>query len=265
MLKALLRSTRITWTAKNIHMYLLALTYANEYNLAFNPLEFLSGLVIVSILWGGLYSLNDLTDIEVDKKDRLKSNRPFIGGDVKPEMVVLFISALILFSLAFSMFLSLVFTIILLLMVLNQLLYTLPPLRLKETPLAPLNSTATNNILRLASASLLLGGLSVVPASIYILMFTAGLGTYLMYKKKLKETTIVSIIFFLILYYAYHSHDISLSQILIVILPSFMATIPLYLSNIMEREKMIRLADISYHRMLSVFYLACIIILLFLK
>lgn len=265
MLRALLRSTRITWTAKNIHMYLLALTYAHEYKLDFNPLEFLSGLLIVSILWGGLYSLNDLTDIEVDKKDKLKSNRPFIGGDIRPGVVILFISALIIFSLALSSLLNPLFTIILLLMVLNQILYTLPPLRLKETPIAPLNSTATNNILRLASASILLGGLFIIPASIYILMFTAGLGTYLMYKKKLKETTIVSIIFFLILYYAYNSHDISLSQILIVILPSFMATIPLYLSNIIEREKMITLADITYHRILSVFYLACIIILLFLK
>ncbi|BDH79539.1 MAG TPA: UbiA family prenyltransferase [Methanothermobacter sp.] len=265
MLKALLRSTRITWTAKNIHMYLLVLTYAHEYKTAFSPLEFLSGLLIVSILWGGLYSLNDLTDIEVDKRDRLKSNRPFTGGDVRPRMVLLFISALIVSSLAFSILLNPLFTIILLLMVLNQLLYTLPPLRLKETPLAPLNSTATNNILRLASASILVGGLLIIPASIYILMFTAGLGTYLMYKKKLKETTIVSIIFFLIIYYAYSNRDISLSQILIVILPSFMATIPLYLSNIMEREKMIKLADIIYHRMLSVFYLACIIILLLLK
>jgi len=68
-------------------------------------------------------------------------------------MVVLFISALIIFSLASSMFLNPVFTIIFLLMVLNQLLYTLPLLELKETSLAPLNSTAINNILRLASAS----------------------------------------------------------------------------------------------------------------
>ncbi|MDI9624645.1 MAG: UbiA family prenyltransferase [Methanothermobacter sp.] len=265
MLKALLRSTRITWTAKNIHMYLLALSYAHEYNLVFSPLEFLWGLVIVSILWGGLYSLNDLTDIEVDKRDKLKSNRPFIEENIRPGIVVSFISALIVFSLVLSNFLNPLFTIILLLMVLNQLLYTLPPLRLKETPIAPLNSTATNNVLRLASASILLGGFSIIPASIYILMFTAGLGTYLMYKEKLKETTIVSMIFLLILYYAYISHDISISQILIVILPSFMATIPLYLSNITDREKMVRIADITYHKMLSAFYLACIIILLFLK
>ena len=160
-------------------MYLLALTYAHKYNLVFSPLEFLLGLVIVSILWGGLYSLNDLTDIEVDKRDKLKFNRPFIGEDIRPGMVVLFISALILFSLVLSNFLNPLFTIILLLMVLNQLLYTLPPLRLKETPIAPLNSTATNNILRLASASILLGGLSIIPTSLHSNVYS-GRETYLM-------------------------------------------------------------------------------------
>jgi len=48
-------------------MYLLALTYAHEYNLAFNPLEFLSGLVIVSILWGWTLFPNDLTDIKLTR------------------------------------------------------------------------------------------------------------------------------------------------------------------------------------------------------
>ncbi|HOL69729.1 MAG TPA: UbiA family prenyltransferase [Methanothermobacter sp.] len=243
-------------------MYLLALTYAHEYKLIFNPIPFLEGLILVSILWGGLYSLNDLTDIEADKRDKLKSNRPFTKGDIRAWNVILFALTLIVSSLIFSYFLDPLFCIVLLLMVLNQLLYTLPPLRLKETSLAPLNSTATNNILRLASAGILLGGVSIIPASIYILMFTAGLGTYLMYKRKLKETSLISIIFLLILYYAYNIHDISLSQILIVIVPSFIATVPLYLSNILEREKMVKIADIIYHRILLVFYLACIIILL---
>jgi len=255
-------STRVTWTAKNVHMYLLALTYAYEHRLFFDPIIFLGGLILVSILWGGLYSLNDLTDIEADRRDRLKSDRPFTRGDIRAWTVILFVFTFIVFSLILSYLLNPLFCIVLLLMVLNQLLYTLPPLRLKETPIAPLNSTATNNVLRLASASILLGSISIIPASIYILMFTAGLGTYLMYKRKLKETSIISIIFLLILYYAYNIHDISLSQILIVIVPSFIATIPLYLSNILEREKMVKIADILYHRILLVFYLACIIILL---
>lgn len=261
MLKTLLRSTRISWGAKNVHMYLLALTYASSVD----PLGFLMGLFLVTLLWGGLYSLNDLTDIEVDRKDRMKSSRPFIENHVEPWRVLVFIGAIIITSLLASYILNPIFSIIMLLMVLNQFIYTLPPLRLKDTMLAPLASTATNTVLRLASASVLLGGLLVVPPPVYLMMYLAGMGTYLMYKERGLMTTAVSIIFCIILGYAYLEGYISILQILIVILPSFIATVPLYLSNFTERERMVEIADFIYHRVLMIFYLGCIIILLYMK
>ncbi len=96
-------------------------------------------------------------------------------------------------------------------------------------------------------------------------MYLAGMGTYLMYKERGLMTTAVSIIFCIILAYAYLEGYISLLQILIVILPSFIATVPLYLSNFTERERMVEIADFIYHRVLMIFYLGCIIILLYMK
>ena len=66
MIKILIKSTRITWASKTVNMYLLALTYAYFTNLTVNnPYEILGGLLLVSVLWGALYSLNDLTDLEL--------------------------------------------------------------------------------------------------------------------------------------------------------------------------------------------------------
>lgn len=65
MIKTLIKSTRITWASKNANMFLLALTYAYFMGVSIdNPFQILGGLTLVSALWGALYTLNDLTDLE---------------------------------------------------------------------------------------------------------------------------------------------------------------------------------------------------------
>ncbi len=265
MIITLLKSTRLTWAAKNVHMYLLALTYAYfSQTIITNPLEVLEGLILVSILWGALYSLNDLTDLEIDKKDKSKINRAFIRDSIDPKIVLLFVGILCLSVFSISILtLTPLFTIIMLMMVINQLLYTLPPIRLKETALAPFASTSTNNVLRVASCTVILGNIFLVPLSVYFLMFVAGMGTYLMYKEKTKMMHGLAAIFCLLMTYILLVGDMNVIQVMIVILPSFLATIPLYLSNFFEKEKMINLADFLYHKVVLIFYLVCIFVLLF--
>ena len=264
MITTLLKSTRLSWAAKNVHMYLLAITYAYfSHTIIQNPFQVLEGLILVSVLWGALYSLNDLTDLEVDRKDKTKKKRAFIQQAVDPKIVVLFVAVLGIAVFTISILtLPPAFTIILLLMVINQLLYTLPPIRFKDTALAPLTSTATNNVLRIASCCVLLGNIFLVPLSAYLLMFIAGMGTYLMYKENQKIMNVLSISFCFLLAYMLLVGDINIMQILIVIVPSFLATIPLYLSNFFEKEKMFNIADFLYHKVVLVFYIACIILLL---
>ncbi|MEW6011293.1 MAG: UbiA family prenyltransferase [Euryarchaeota archaeon] len=261
MILTLLKSTRLSWTAKNIHMYLLVVTYAYYSHLTTTqPFKILGGLILVTLLWGALYALNDLTDLKSDSKDKIKSKRPFIQNKIRPEIIVLFILLLIIlvFTLALIRFPA-SFTVILLLMIINQIIYTLPPLRLKDTSLAPFSSTGTNNVLRMASCSVLLGNVFLVPFSVYLLMFLAGMGTYLMYKEKKKQMLGVSILCCILLAYILLVGDMNSIQFLIIILPPVIATIPLYLSNFLDKDKMISWADFLYHKVVLVFYLVALI------
>ena len=179
MIKTLIKSTRISWAAKNLNMYLLVLTYAYFADIFINnPFEILEGLILVSALWGALYSLNDLTDLEYDRKDKKKQKRPFIQEHIEKKWIILFCTIIIssVFVIAVTTLRS-SFTIILGLMLLNQLLYTVPPIRLKDTIFAPFSSTATNSILRMASCAVLLGNIFIVPLSVYIFMYTVSMGT----------------------------------------------------------------------------------------
>ncbi|MGC9516945.1 MAG: hypothetical protein ACP5C3_04510 [Methanomicrobiales archaeon] len=265
MINTLIKSMRLSWAAKNVNMYLLALTYAYFSDLIIqNPYEILEGLILVSILWGSLYTLNDLTDLEVDQKDETKRKRAFIQNNIDKKWILIFIGIIMAAVFITAIFtLTPIFSLILGLMVLNQLIYTAPPLRLKDTFLAPFFSTANNTIFRIASCCVLLGNLFLVPLSVYLLMYLAGMGTYLMYKSKEKITTIVSIIFAFLLLFIFINGDMNIIQFMIAVLPAFLSTIPLYLSNFYEKNRMIKLADILYHRVAMLFFLICIILILF--
>lgn len=266
IIKTLIKSTRLSWAAKNLNMYLLALSYAYFSDRVIkNPWEILEGLILVCILWGSLYALNDLTDLEHDRNDKEKRKRAFIQNHVDKKWIITFI--IILISLVFFVSmetLTPIFSLILGLMVLNQFIYTVPPIRLKDTFLAPLTSTATNTVLRIASCSVLLGDVFIVPLSVYLLMYLAGMGTYLMYKSIKRFTTIISILFGILLLYIFIVGDMNLLQFMVAVLPAFVSTIPLYLSNFYEKEKMVKIADILYHKVAMGFFLICIFYILFL-
>jgi 4-hydroxybenzoate polyprenyltransferase len=265
MLKTLIKSTRISWAAKNLNMYLLVLTYAYFADIFINnPFEILEGLILVSALWGALYSLNDLTDLEYDRKDKEKQKRPFIQEHVEKKWIILFCTLIIsavfivaVLTLRFS------FTIILGLMLLNQLIYTVPPIRLKDTIFAPFSSTATNTVLRMASCAVLLGNIFIVPLSVYIFMYTASMGTYIMYKSKQTAASALTLISGIILVYAFLAGDMNLIQFAVAVLPASLATIPLYLSLFTQKDKMFYIADILYHQIAMLFFLISIIYILF--
>ncbi len=265
MLKTLLKSTRISWSSKTVNMFLLALSYAYFSGLTINnSLQILGGLVLVCALWGALYSLNDLTDIKSDKKDPEKQNRAFIKDNIEKKWIVSFISILISLIFIISIFtLKIDFTVIMALMVVNQIVYTVPPIRLKDTVLAPFASTANNSVLRIAACCVLLGNLFLVPLSVYIFMYTASLGTYLMYKGIPKLASLVGILTSAILIYILYYGEINLIQLAIAVLPAIIAGVPLYLSLFFNKDQMAHLADILYHQIALVFFLICIFFILF--
>jgi 4-hydroxybenzoate polyprenyltransferase len=265
VLLTLLKSTRISWASKNVHMYLLALTYAYFSNQPINnPLQILGGLLLVSLFWGALYTLNDLTDLEIDRRDSFKKNRAFIQNKVDEKWIIMFVVIMLatVFILA-AAFMPVSFILILILMLLNQIIYTLPPIRLKETSLAPLSSTATNSVLRLASCAVLLGNILIVPPSVYIFMFMAGMATYLMYKSKPRDASIVGVLCGVVLIFIIYSGEMNLIQFLVAMVPSLVAGVPLYLSLFTSQETMLKLADVLYHQIALGFFLICILIIIF--
>lgn len=265
MIKTLIKSTRISWAAKNVNMYLLVLTYAYFAD-AFisNPLEILEGLILVSALWGALYSLNDLTDIDEDMNDSMKQSRPFIQEHVEKKWIVAFCSVIIGAVFVVSILtLPMAFTVIVLLMFLNQILYTVPPIRLKNTVLAPFFSTATNSVLRMASCAVLLGNIAIVPWSVYLFMYVGSMGTYIMYKSKQKMASVLTAITGIILLYAFINGDMNLIQFAVAVLPASFATLPLYLSLFTQKDKMFDIADVLYHQIAMIFFLVCIFYILF--
>ena len=265
MIKTLIKSTRITWAAKNINMYLLVLTYAYFADIIIsNPFEILEGLILVSALWGALYSLNDLTDIDSDRNDQDKQTRPFIQEHIEKKWIILFCTIIVTSVFIISIItLMPVFTIILGLMLLNQIIYTVPPIRLKDTIFAPFSSTATNTVLRMASCAVLLGDLTIVPLSVYIFMYTASMGTYIMYKSKQTTASILTVISGIILIYAIVVGDMNLIQFAVAVLPASLAVIPLYLSLYLKKDKMFDIADVLYHQIAMLFFLICIVYILF--
>ena len=265
MIKTLIKSTRLSWASKNFNAYLLALTYAYFSGIIItNPFEILEGLLLVSVFWGALYSLNDLTDLEVDKKDYTKRNRAFIENKIDEKWILIFSSFLIVAVFIISLTtLDPLFTIILGLMLLNQLIYTLPPVRLKDTIFAPFTSTATNSVLRIASCCVLLGNVLLVPVSVYFFMYMAGMATYVMYKSKQISASIVGAIAGISLIYILYTGEMNIIQFLVAILPSFLAAIPLYLSVYIDKDQMTQIADILYHQVAMVFFLIVILIILF--
>ena len=265
MIKTLIKSTRITWAAKNVNIYLLVLTYAYFADIfVTNPFEILEGLILVSLLWGALYSLNDLTDIEHDRRDKIKKDRPFIQEHVDRKWIIVFFTTLIiLVFIISSLTLIPAFTAILGLMLVNQIIYTVPPIRLKDTKLAPFSSTATNNVLRMASCAVLLGNITIVPFSVYLFMYTASMGTYIMYKSKQRTASILTVISGIILLYAFINGDMNLIQFAVAVLPASFATLPLYLSLFTQKDKMFDIADVMYHQIAMIFFIVCIIYILF--
>lgn len=265
MIKTLIKSTRLTWAAKNVNAYLLALTYAYFSGIMItNPYEILEGLLLVSVLWGALYSLNDLTDLEIDRKDYAKRDRAFIKNEIDEKWILIFSSFLIVAVFIISLTtLSPAFTIVMGLMLLNQIIYTLPPIRLKDTIFAPFTSTATNSVLRIASCCVLLSNVLLVPVSVYFFMYTAGMATYLMYKSKQIAASIIGGIAGISLIYVLYSGEMNIIQFAVAVLPAFLAAIPLYISVFVDKTEMTRLADILYHQVAMIFFLIVILIIIF--
>jgi 4-hydroxybenzoate polyprenyltransferase len=131
VIKGLVEAARPGMWLKPLFLMLVASTYARG-DLPNLPRLLLGFLIVGPLLWGGLYMLNAITDKEDDSQHPIKRFRPFPSGRVNVDLGKWVSGLMICLALLLGWQFGILFTCCLVLMVIKQLAYTLPNLRLKE-------------------------------------------------------------------------------------------------------------------------------------
>ena len=130
----------------------------------------------------GLYVLNDVFDAELDRKNPLKKKRPVASGTISLKQALAFSIVLLVFGLLLALRLSVFHFFLGLLLVFLQLVYSMPPLRLKETRVDLLFSGPINHIIRIVAAWALFKPLEQIPLVVLAGLFLLYCTTYAYYK-----------------------------------------------------------------------------------
>lgn len=123
----------IEWSKPLLNMTLAMLITFYVYQLGVNLPLLAIGFFSVAILWSGLYALNDYTDWKIDLIHDVKKFRPIPSGKVTPKQGLLYSLTLVLVSFSIALLIkNNLLVLSLFAMVVNQLLYTTKPFRLKS-------------------------------------------------------------------------------------------------------------------------------------
>ncbi len=195
LLKGLVHLMRPAEWTKSFGNMIIAIVFASYlYNIQLDFGLFALGALSVAFLWSGLYALNDLTDWKVDKLHPVKKHRPIPSGWVPPASALVFSFTLVIASLIIGLFIGKNFTgnflffSCLVIMLFNQLLYTLKPFNFKKrAPFDLISGSLINPVFRFYA-----GWTLFIPhfnAPLFALMFILGLqfGGYGLYRLSSKE------------------------------------------------------------------------------
>ena len=173
----------LEWSKGFGNMAIAAIVASYSFNVQPSIPIFLTGFFAVSMLWSGLYALNDWTDREADKLHPVKKNRPIPSGRIPAGFALGLAVVLILSALAIGFSLGVLFFICLLAMLLNQLLYTLEPFSFKKRAIVDLISgSAINPVFRFYAGWVLL--VPAFNAPLFALLFVVGVqfGGFTLYR-----------------------------------------------------------------------------------
>lgn len=104
--------------------------------------------VLLCLMSGAVYLMNDLADVESDRQHPVKKNRPLPSGRLNPTVAGITAAGLSIFSLVAGYFVAPALAIILLLYLLLQIAYTF---RLKHVVLLDVMVIAAGFVLRIAA------------------------------------------------------------------------------------------------------------------
>ena len=147
MLIDLIRSMRPRQWPKNAFVF-VALLFDRKFLDLASVLPTVAAFVLLCLMSGAVYLMNDLADIESDRRHPTKRHRPLPSGRLNPRVAGVAAVALAFVSLVAGYFLSWELAVILLLYLVSQIAYTF---RLKHVVLIDVLTIAAGFVLRIAA------------------------------------------------------------------------------------------------------------------
>jgi 4-hydroxybenzoate polyprenyltransferase len=151
MLTALLRSMRPRQWAKNTFIF-APLVFDQKLTQLDALLPTLAGFVLLCAASSAVYLVNDLADVEADRKHPQKRYRPIAAGTLSPSVAMASAAILFFLTLALSLLLSAAFALIVATYIVTNLLYSF---RLKHVPIIDVLILASGYVLRVAAGVVL--------------------------------------------------------------------------------------------------------------
>lgn len=184
MLLGLIKTLRPKQWVKNIFV-LAPLIFAKD---LFKPEVFMRAVAaffVFSLLAGAIYTINDLVDVEADRKHPTKKNRPIAAGVVPEGAAKVAFGLLVLSSLGGALSLGLGVLACATAYLVNNLAYSF---RIKHVPYLDVGSIALGFVLRVLAGSYAVSTAAhpVVP-SVYLISCTALLALFLGFGKRRHE------------------------------------------------------------------------------
>jgi len=185
MLYQIIRTARPRQWLKNLSLF-AAVVFSGR---LFIPTVFVSvihAFIAFSVLASGIYFLNDIVDIEKDKKHPIKSNRPIASGKLSLKAAKLMCLLLVSFALFYAFtFVGSYFSYILIAYVLIQLSYSF---YFRNIIILDSLIVASGFIIRVIA-----GGLaSETSVSSWLILTTIGISLLLAFGKRRSEKTILA-------------------------------------------------------------------------
>lgn len=147
MLSGLISSMRPRQWPKNGFVFVALLFDRKLFDLS-SVLAVLGAFVLLCLMSSAVYLMNDLADIESDRKHPVKKNRPLASGRLNPRVAAVTSFLLAGISLFAGYLLSLELAVILLIYLLSQIAYTF---KLKHIVLLDVLTIAAGFVLRIAA------------------------------------------------------------------------------------------------------------------
>jgi len=161
---------------KNLFLF-APLIFAFQYNELRKILVIMFAFLIFSIAASSIYILNDLLDLEEDKKHPRKKYRPLASGLISKNKAMIILSLLMIISIVLSYFVDIYFLLIILIYIFNNVLYSL---KLKHISVLDIIIIAFGFLLRVIAG----GVVANIDISIWLILMTFLLAIFLGFAKR---------------------------------------------------------------------------------